>query len=136
MKIGLVGIGSMGHAHASAWRALGADVAGVLARSELNTDEFAGRFGLRTFGTYEELLDAVDIVDLCIHGGKLRAHSLTLRGQHPARAPQPISPLHCPSASPCTTLLLPPGAGKLLSHCRLPSTWLSEMAALPAVPVT
>ena len=66
MRIGLVGIGSMGHAHASAWRALGADVAGVLARSELSTDEFASRFGLNVFTSYEELLDSVDIVDLCV----------------------------------------------------------------------
>ena len=59
MRIGLVGIGSMGHAHARAWRALGADVAGVLARSELDTSEFADMFGLNTFRTFEELLDDV-----------------------------------------------------------------------------
>ncbi len=66
MKIGLVGIGSMGHAHAAAWRALGADVAGVSARDPVLTREFAGRFGLNVFESYAELLDSVDIVDLCI----------------------------------------------------------------------
>lgn len=66
MKIGLVGIGSMGHAHMSAWRALGADVVGVVARSDDSTGEFADRFGLTAYETYEELLEAVDVVDLCI----------------------------------------------------------------------
>lgn len=66
MKIGLVGIGSMGHAHGSAWRALGAEVAVVSAGDPARTQEFASRFGFSVFRSYEELLDAVDIVDLCI----------------------------------------------------------------------
>lgn len=66
MKIGLIGIGSMGHAHASAWQALGADVVGVTALDPAATEEFAHRFGLQPYASYEELLDAVDIVDLCV----------------------------------------------------------------------
>lgn len=66
MKIGLVGIGSMGHAHAAAWRALGAEVVGVTARSDDNASEFASRSGLTAYATFEELLEEVDLVDLCI----------------------------------------------------------------------
>ncbi len=66
MKIGLVGIGSMGHAHASAWRGLGADLVGVTARSDDSAAEFAEQFGVSAYDTFEELLEVVDIVDLCI----------------------------------------------------------------------
>ncbi len=66
MKIGLVGVGSMGHAHMAAWRALGADVAGVTAEDWSSTTEFAGRFGLEAFRSFDQLLEAVDIVDLCV----------------------------------------------------------------------
>lgn len=66
MKIGLVGIGSMGHAHASAWRRLGADLTGVTARSDDSATDFAERFSVNAFDTFEQLLEAVDIVDLCI----------------------------------------------------------------------
>lgn len=66
MKIGLVGIGSMGHAHAAAWRGLGAELVAVTARSDDSAADFAEQFGVTACDTFEELLEAVDVVDLCI----------------------------------------------------------------------
>jgi len=70
MKIGIVGAGSMGHAHAPAWielKSQGAELVGILANhmdSTVNT--LAEQHGAQVYSTYEELLAAVDIIDLCV----------------------------------------------------------------------
>jgi predicted dehydrogenase len=40
-------------------------IAGVTSRSKENRDLFAHERGIRTFATFEELCDAVDVIDLC-----------------------------------------------------------------------
>lgn len=61
-SIGLVGAGGISAVHAAAWTALGAD---VTVWSEEGQEALASRFGFRTASSLEELLPAVDIVDVC-----------------------------------------------------------------------
>lgn len=70
MKIGLVGAGSMGHEHAPAWKTLaaeGAELVGVVAdSSDPSGEKLAQQHGIRVFKNYADLLQAVDVVDLCV----------------------------------------------------------------------
>jgi predicted dehydrogenase len=56
----------MGAVHLAAWRALGVEPVGVVARTYESAQEFALQHGLRAFGSYAELLAEVDVVDLCV----------------------------------------------------------------------
>lgn len=68
LRIGIVGAGSMGQAHAPAWQKLaaqGAVLAGI--HSARGTAETLARaHGVQTYASYEELLSDVDVVDLCV----------------------------------------------------------------------
>ena len=69
MRIGLVGTGSMGHAHAPSWKLLqstGAEPVGVIANRTESTQAFAQQYGIQAYDSYEALLNDVDIVDLCV----------------------------------------------------------------------
>lgn len=69
MKIGLVGTGSMGHAHAPSWKLLqtiGAELVGVVSNTQESTEAFAKQYGIRAYDSLETLIKDVDIVDLCI----------------------------------------------------------------------
>lgn len=69
MRIGMVGTGSMGHAHVPAWqhlRAIGAELVGVTANRAGSAEAFAEQYGIQAFGSFAELIEAVDIVDLCV----------------------------------------------------------------------
>jgi myo-inositol 2-dehydrogenase/D-chiro-inositol 1-dehydrogenase len=68
MRVGIVGAGSMGYAHAPAWKAterLGAELVGVVARHPDTAHALAGEFGLRVYDSYDAMLADVDIVDIC-----------------------------------------------------------------------
>ena len=62
LKIGIIGAGGISHSHAPHWVALGAD---VTVYSEIGAESLAAEFGLRVIPSIEELLDAVDAVDIC-----------------------------------------------------------------------
>lgn len=69
MRIGLVGTGSMGHAHAPSWKLLhtiGAELVGGVSNGKESTEAFAKQYGIRAYDSYEALIEDVDIVDLCI----------------------------------------------------------------------
>lgn len=70
MKVGLVGAGSMGAVHAAAWQSLSneldVELVGVSARTLESAQELAQQHGITAFESYEELLAAVDLVDLCV----------------------------------------------------------------------
>ena len=69
MRVGIVGAGSMGDAHVPAWKAiasLGADLAGVMARTRSSAEPLAKEHDLKIYNTYEDLLADVDIVDICV----------------------------------------------------------------------
>jgi len=68
MRVGIVGAGSMGYAHAPAWKAaapLGAELVGLVARHPDTANALAKQYGLRVYDRYEDLLRDVDIVDIC-----------------------------------------------------------------------
>ncbi len=69
MRVGMVGAGSMGQAHAPAWKNIasrGAELVGVHAARLDSTAAFAEQHSLRVYATYEDLLADVDIVDICL----------------------------------------------------------------------
>jgi predicted dehydrogenase len=61
LTVGLVGAGGMARAHAPAWRALGAD---LVVHSHDGAAEIAAAYGGRVAASLDELLDAVDAVDV------------------------------------------------------------------------
>jgi len=68
MRIGLVGSGSMGHAHAPSWKLLkniGAELVGVVSNRADSTLAFAQQYGLRAYDSLQALIDDVDILDIC-----------------------------------------------------------------------
>jgi predicted dehydrogenase len=55
----------MGEVHAAAWRNLGADLAGCLSARREQSQELARRYGMIAYADYQELINDVDIVDIC-----------------------------------------------------------------------
>ena len=64
MRVGVVGAGTMGVMHAAAWTQTGATLVGIY--SLRDGPELANRYGAEVFECYEDLLKAVDLVDLCV----------------------------------------------------------------------
>lgn len=66
LKIGVLGAGHLGKIHLNCLRELGAlfEIVGFYDPDLNNSQEVAERFGLRSFASVEELLDAVDVVDI------------------------------------------------------------------------
>lgn len=64
MRVGIVGAGTMGAMHAAAWAQTGAKLVGV--HSLRGGPELAHRYGAKVFERFEELLQAVDVADLCV----------------------------------------------------------------------
>ncbi len=66
MRVGIVGAGSMGHAHAAGWQAAGAEIVGVTSQWGTTAKVLAQACGARAFADLEALLPEVDVVDLCV----------------------------------------------------------------------
>jgi len=66
MRVGVVGVGTMGRVHAAGWSRTGAELVGFVSTDDAATAELAERYSARAFGTFEELLAEVDVVDLCV----------------------------------------------------------------------
>lgn len=66
MRIGIVGAGSMGHAHAAGWSEAGADIVGVVSNHRDSAEALAQTVDARALSSFEELLAEVDVVDLCV----------------------------------------------------------------------
>ncbi len=65
MKVGIVGAGSMGYAHAPGWQNTDAEVIGVVASDVASAGELAAQFGARAYDDYAALLTNVDVIDIC-----------------------------------------------------------------------
>ncbi len=65
MKVGIVGAGSMGHAHAAGWQQTDADIVGVLSGNEANAAVLAEQLNASVYTSYIDLLNDVDMVDIC-----------------------------------------------------------------------
>lgn len=64
MKVGLIGTGTMGHTHAQAWAQRKGVLSAVYAPSD-KARQFAADWGLSACATRPELLEQVDILDIC-----------------------------------------------------------------------
>lgn len=62
LRVGIIGTGGISRAHAPGWIELGAD---LHCYSHSGGEAFAEQFGATVHGTREELLAAVDVVDVC-----------------------------------------------------------------------
>jgi myo-inositol 2-dehydrogenase / D-chiro-inositol 1-dehydrogenase len=65
MRVGIAGTGTMGEVHAKAWREAGAELAGFTSLRLAQAEDLAQRFGGRAYAEYAELVDKVDLVDIC-----------------------------------------------------------------------
>lgn len=65
MRIGIVGAGFMAETHARAWAATPAQVTAVYAPREEQTRKLADRAGAVACRSLDDLLDRVDLVDIC-----------------------------------------------------------------------
>ncbi len=66
MRVGIVGAGVMGQVHAAAWAETAAELVGVASVDTEAAQALASRYGVRAFNSYEALLEATDVVDLCV----------------------------------------------------------------------
>jgi predicted dehydrogenase len=64
-RVGIVGAGFMGSTHAAAWSATDATLAGIVAGPGTDPTELADRHGTDAYGRLADLLNAVDVVDVC-----------------------------------------------------------------------
>jgi predicted dehydrogenase len=65
MRIGIAGTGTMGEVHAAAWRSIGAELIGCSSTQPDQAKVLAGRYQVRAFADYAELLNEVELVDIC-----------------------------------------------------------------------
>jgi predicted dehydrogenase len=65
MRVGIAGAGMMGEVHAAAWRNAGAILTGCVSMRSTQSADLAQRFGMASYPSYEELINNVDIVDIC-----------------------------------------------------------------------
>jgi myo-inositol 2-dehydrogenase / D-chiro-inositol 1-dehydrogenase len=66
MRIGIIGAGSMGQVHSAAWLDAGAQVVAVHSASLKSALRLAAQHGARVCSSLAELLEHVDVVDLCV----------------------------------------------------------------------
>lgn len=66
MRIGIVGAGSMGQAHAMGWQRSGAEIMGFVSSGHVSAQALAEQYGGRAYGRFEDLLAEVDVIDLCV----------------------------------------------------------------------
>jgi myo-inositol 2-dehydrogenase/D-chiro-inositol 1-dehydrogenase len=65
MRIGIVGTGTMGEVHAAAWRSTDAELIGCASSHPDQAETLARQYKMRAFTDYSDLLEAVELVDIC-----------------------------------------------------------------------
>lgn len=65
LRVGIVGVGTMGSLHAEAWAETPAQIAGFFALDQPRVEALAERYNARAFWGVDEMLDNVDVVDIC-----------------------------------------------------------------------
>lgn len=66
MRVGIVGSGTMARVHIDGWQHTDAELVGLYSIDPETNKKLAKANNLRIFSSYQELLDNVDIVDICI----------------------------------------------------------------------
>ncbi len=65
IRVGIVGSGNMGRVHAEAWKATPAQFVGITSAEPERDHEIASAYGGARYDSFEALLDAVDVIDIC-----------------------------------------------------------------------
>ena len=65
MRVGIAGTGTMGEVHAAAWRDTDAELIGCTSAHSDQAEALANRYKMRVFTDYAELLNEVEIMDIC-----------------------------------------------------------------------
>jgi predicted dehydrogenase len=65
LRIGVLGAGFMGRTHAAGWAQTPAQIAGFYAADAAQMRSLAGQYQVQAFADYDDLLMAVDVVDIC-----------------------------------------------------------------------
>jgi myo-inositol 2-dehydrogenase/D-chiro-inositol 1-dehydrogenase len=65
MRVGIIGAGTMGAVHAAAWRSTQARLIGCVSAQQSQSDQLAALHGIRHYNAFADLLEDVDIVDIC-----------------------------------------------------------------------
>ena len=65
MRVGIVGVGFMGVTHAAAWAETEAQIGGFMAETTAEARPLADQYGVKIYPDLADLLDQVDVVDLC-----------------------------------------------------------------------
>ncbi|HEX6383217.1 MAG TPA: Gfo/Idh/MocA family oxidoreductase [Anaerolineae bacterium] len=65
MKVGIVGTGFMGVAHAAGWAATEARIAGSVAETVESAESLAAEYDAKVFSDLATMLPEVDVVDIC-----------------------------------------------------------------------
>jgi myo-inositol 2-dehydrogenase/D-chiro-inositol 1-dehydrogenase len=65
MRVGIVGAGMMGAVHAAAWRSTEARLIGCVSAQTAQSNHLAARYEIRSYSCFAELVEDVDIVDIC-----------------------------------------------------------------------
>ena len=64
-KVGLIGSGFMGRYHARSWAQTPATLAGVTSKDPEGDHKLCEQYGAQRYETIDDLIDAVDVVDIC-----------------------------------------------------------------------
>ncbi len=64
-RVGVIGTGSMGTAHAAAWMRTPAKLAGIYSPDSASLERNAAQTGAAIYHDLDKLMDAVDVVDIC-----------------------------------------------------------------------
>ena len=65
MRVGIAGAGTMGNVHAAAWRSIGAELKGCTSAHRVQSEALAARYEMMVYSDYAELVNDVEIVDIC-----------------------------------------------------------------------
>lgn len=64
-RVGIAGVGFAGSFHLENYPESGVEIAGVTSARAESRDAFAGKHGLKTYSSVEEMLPEIDILDVC-----------------------------------------------------------------------
>ena len=65
MKVGIVGVGSMGTTHASGWAETPAEIVGFTAETQQEAGNISKQYKTKVYSSLEKMLPDVDVVDIC-----------------------------------------------------------------------
>lgn len=65
LRIGIVGSGFMGTTHAAAWVKTPVQIAGICSVDQTKAKKLADQYGVKIYPTFDELVQDVDVVDIC-----------------------------------------------------------------------